>query len=149
MVHDLVGTWRLVDWTVSIGNRIVKPFGGKSTGLLTYTSDGRMTASLMKKGRESIGTTSFAEATSRQRAAASTGYISYAGSYHIAGDLVHHQVELSLFPDWEGDVQTRQIRWIDIEGGPQELELSYVQNGAGRDATNTLRWRRVTPEDGS
>jgi hypothetical protein len=145
-MHDLIGTWRLVDWTVTLGDRIVKPFGGKSTGLLTYTADGRMTASLMKMGRASIGTTSFAEATSRQRAAASTGYISYAGSYHIDGDLVHHQVELSLFPDWEGDIQTRRIVWVDADDGTEQLELSYVQNGANREATNTLRWRRVTPE---
>jgi hypothetical protein len=145
-MHDLIGTWRLVDWTVTLGDRIVKPFGGRSTGLLTYTADGRMTASLMKMGRASIGTTSFAEATSRQRAAASTGYISYAGSYHIDGDLVHHQVELSLFPDWEGDIQTRRIAWVDAEDGTEQLELSYVQNGASREATNTLRWRRVAPE---
>ncbi len=145
-MHDLIGTWRLVDWTVTLGDRIVKPFSGKSTGLLTYTADGRMTASLMKMGRASIGTTSFAEATSRQRAAASTGYISYAGSYHIDGDLVHHQVELSLFPDWEGDIQTRRIAWVDADDGTEQLELSYVQNGASREATNTLRWRRVAPE---
>jgi hypothetical protein len=146
-MHDLIGTWRLVDWTVSLGDRLVKPFSGKSTGLLTYTSDGRMTASLMKMGRESIGTTSFAEATSRQRAAASTGYISYAGSYHVDGDLVHHQVELSLFPDWEGDIQTRRIGWVDADDGTEQLELSYVQNGASRMATNTLLWRRITPHD--
>ena len=145
-MHDLVGTWRLVDWTVKLGDRIVKPFGGKPTGLITYTEDGRMTASLMKMGRPSIGTRSFAEATSRQRAAASTGYISYAGSYHVEGDLVHHQVELSLFPDWEGDIQSRRIAWVDADDGTEQLELSYVQNGASRDATNTLRWRRVAPE---
>ena len=145
-MHDLVGTWRLVDWTVKLGDRIVKPFSGKSTGLLTYTADGRMTASLMKMGRSSIGTTSFAEATSRQRAAASTGYISYAGSYQIDGDLVHHQVELSLFPDWEGDIQTRRIAWVDADDGSEQLELSYVQNGASREATNTLIWSRVTPD---
>ena len=144
-MHDLVGTWRLVDWTVTLGDRIVKPFGGKPTGLITYTQDGRMTASLMKMGRASIGTTSFAEATSRQRAAAATGYISYAGSYHIDGDLVHHQVELSLFPDWEGDIQTRRIAWVDADDGSEQLELSYVQNGASRKATNTLVWRRVAP----
>jgi hypothetical protein len=145
-MHDLIGTWRLVEWTVALGDRTVKPFGGKSTGLLTYTQDGRMTASLMRMGRSSIGTTSFAEATSRQRAAASTGYISYAGSYHIDGDLVHHQVELSLFPDWEGDIQTRRIAWVVAHDGTEQLELSYVQNGASREATNTLLWRRVMPE---
>lgn len=142
-MHDLVGTWRLTDWTVSIGDRVVRPFSGAAKGLLTYTEDGRMTASLMKEGRDDLATTSFAKAEARTRASAAAGYISYAGSYEIVGDEVHHDVELSLFPDWVGDVQTRTIGWDTEEDGTEALILSYVQPGSGKPATNTLRWHRI------
>lgn len=146
-MHNLVGTWRLVDWDVEIGGRTVRPFGGSAVGLLTYTNDGRMMASLMKKDRDLLDTHSFAQAHALDRAAAAVGYISYAGSYFVEGNEVHHDVELSLFPDWVGVTQTRSIRWIDQPDGTTHLELSYVQPGAGRKATNTLRWSRIITED--
>ncbi len=143
-MHKLVGTWRLVEWTVSIGDRIVRPFSGAAKGLLTYTDEGRMCASLMKEGRDDLDTGSFARAEAKHRASAAAGYISYAGSYEIVGDEVHHDVELSLFPDWVGDVQTRTIAWEDEPDGTRALILSYVQNGNGKPAINTLRWHRIT-----
>lgn len=149
MDKQLIGTWRLVDWKVTIGERTVRPFGGAAVGLLTYTEEGRMMASLMREDRDRLDTTSFAGANAQTRAGAAAGYISYAGSYEVVGDEVHHDVELSLFPDWVGDVQTRTIRWVDEPDGTKALELSYVQQGSGKEATNTLRWHRITPTTGS
>lgn len=143
--HDLIGTWRLVEWKVEIGDRTVRPFGGAAVGLLTYTDEGRMVASLMRENRDRMDTTSFAGADAQTRAGAAAGYISYAGSYEVVGDEVHHDVELSLFPDWVGDVQTRIIRWIDEADGTRALQLSYIQQSAGKQATNTLRWHRIVP----
>lgn len=149
MDKQLIGTWRLVEWKVTIGDRTVRPFGGAAVGLLTYTDEGRMMASLMREDRDRLDTNSFAGANAQTRAGAAAGYISYAGSYEVVGDEVHHDVELSLFPDWVGDVQTRTIRWVDEPDGTEALELSYVQMGSGKEATNTLRWHRITPKTGS
>jgi hypothetical protein len=146
-MQKLIGTWRLVDWQVTIGDRVVRPFGGSAVGLLTYTEDGRMTASLMREDRNRLDTSSFAGADALTRAGAAAGYISYAGSYEVRGDEVHHDVELSLFPDWVGATQTRKIRWIEEADGTTALELSYVQSGKGKEATNTLRWHRITPKE--
>ena len=67
--HDLVGSWKLVDWTVRMnGGREVRPFGGKATGVITYTDEGRMVATLMRTDRPTIGTKSFNEATAMERA---------------------------------------------------------------------------------
>ncbi|MDA2979262.1 MAG: lipocalin-like domain-containing protein [Actinomycetota bacterium] len=145
-MHALVGTWRLVEWTVSIGGRTVRPFGGSAVGLLTYTDEGRMMASLMRQDREMLDTSSFAGAQALNRAGAAAGYISYAGSYEIVGDEVHHDVELSLFPDWVGATQSRRIEWVEESDGQVALQLSYVQPGAGKEATNTLRWHRIVPK---
>jgi len=143
-MQELIGTWQLVDWKVTIGDRVVRPFGGSAVGLLTYTDEGRMMASLMREDRTRLDTSSFAGADALTRAGAAAGYISYAGSYEVRGDEVHHDVELSLFPDWVGATQTRTIRWVEEAEGTTALELSYVQPGTGKEATNTLRWHRIT-----
>ena len=55
-MHNLIGSWKLIDWTVEMqGDRVIKPFRGRATGVLTYTDEDRMVASLMKTDREPIG----------------------------------------------------------------------------------------------
>ena len=143
-MHNLIGTWKLVDWIVELeGGRVIRPFRGRATGLLTYTDEGRMIASLMRTDRDLIGTRSFAEAKALERASAAAGYLSYAGRFEVIGDLVHHHVELSLFPDWVGGVQVRHIDWITNKDGTTDLELSTAHEPQERSAVNRLRWRRI------
>ena len=106
-----------------------------------------MMASLMRKDRDMLDTSSFAGAEALNRAGAAAGYISYAGSYEIVGNEVHHDVELSLFPDWVGATQSRRIEWVEEPDGRTALQLSYVQPGAGKNATNTLLWHRIVPKE--
>lgn len=146
-MYELIGTWKLIKWTVEMeGGRVIRPFRGKSTGLLTYTDEGRMVASLMRTDREVIGTRSFAEAKAFERATAAAGYLSYAGSYEVIGDEVHHHVELSLFPDWVGGTQVRHIEWIENSNGTTDLELSATHAPNERSAVNRLRWHRIGEE---
>jgi len=146
-MHDLVGTWRLVDWTVTMSNgRVTRPFGGRATGLITYTSAGRMVASLMKTDRDAMGTRTFNEATAPERASAAGGYLTYAGSYEILGDQVHHHVELSLFPDWVGGTQVRDIEWSRNDDGTCDLDLLDSGTGTDRQAVMRLRWHRIVEE---
>lgn len=102
-----------------------------------------MIASLMRTDRDLIGTRSFAEAKALERASAAAGYLSYAGRFEVIGDLVHHHVELSLFPDWVGGVQVRHIDWITNKDGTTDLELSTAHEPQERSAVNRLRWRRI------
>jgi hypothetical protein len=146
-MHELIGSWKLIDWTVEMeGGRVVKPFRGRATGVLTYTDEGRMVASLMRTDREPIGTRSFAEAKALERASAAAGYLSYAGTYEILGDEVHHHVDLSLFPDWVGGTQVRHIEWITNDDGSIDLELSTAHEPLERSAVNRLRWHRITED---
>lgn len=146
-MHDLTGSWKLIDWTVEMqGDRVIKPFRGRATGVLTYTDEGRMVASLMKTDREPIGTRSFAEAKALERASAAAGYLSYAGTFEIIGDEVHHHVDLSLFPDWVGGTQVRHIEWITNGDGTVDLELSTAHEPEERSAVNRLRWHRITED---
>jgi hypothetical protein len=139
VARSLVGTWTLVDWTASVDETVLRPFGGKAEGWLTYTEDGRMWAALQRRDRAALGTGTLAAATAEQRAAAAAGYLSYGGRYTRDGDRVVHHVETSLFPDWIGAVQIRLISWVR-----DDLVLSTPdeRSAGGRTVVNRLRWSR-------
>ena len=139
-MRELQGTWHLVEWTVTVDDTVTRPFGGKAEGLLTYTDDGRMWATLQRRDRGKLGTGTLAAATAEQRAAAAAGYLAYAGRYTLDDGRVTHHVEVSLFPDWVGDEQIRQIGWTD--DGDLVLSTLPEKTAAGRTVINRLRWRK-------
>lgn len=147
MTHDdLVGSWRLVDWTVSLDDRTRRPWGGKATGLLTYTADGRMWAALMAIDRQQMPTRTLSEAPPGMRAAAASGFVTYAGSYTIDGDDVIHHVEVSLLPNYVGNDERRHIEWIDSENGLDlGLTTPPTETGSGRVVVEKLHWTRIKP----
>jgi hypothetical protein len=95
----------------------------------------------MRPDRADLDTATLAAATVEQRAAAAAGYLAYAGTYRLDGDTVHHHVEVSLFPDWLGGVQTRLVSWED---GDLVLRSTGTTTRDGKQAVNRLRWRRIT-----
>ena len=144
--HDLVGTWRLVDWTVTVGERSRRPWRGKATGLLTYTEDGRMWAALMATDRPDVPTKTLSAAPPKIRAATASGFVTYAGSYTVDGDDVVHHVEVSLFPNWVGTDERRHIGWVESDNGTDlELTTPPTDTDGGRVAVQRLLWTRVKP----
>lgn len=144
-MSKLIGTWELVDWTASVGQREYRPFGGDAVGRLTYTDDGRMWATLMRRERPSVEATTLAAATESERAAVAAGYVNYAGTYTDLGDRVLHHVEVSLLPNWVGDDQERIVSWVPSGNGADHLELSTLpeRGRSGEPIVNRLRWRRL------
>jgi len=147
--EQLVGTWRLVDWTFCVdGSRERRPFGGNATGLLTYTPDGRMWAALMRKDRPDVPTRTLSAASPDLRAAVAAGYLNYAGRYTVGDAHVDHHVEISLLPNWVGGVQRREIEWIDngAEGPDLQLSTPATPTDGGRTTVERLRWRRIVDD---
>lgn len=146
---DLVGSWELVDWTVSVGDRSRRPWGGRAKGLLTYTEDGRMWAALMATDRPEVPTRTLSEASPTIRAAAASGFVTYAGSYSLDGDDVIHHVELSLLPNYVGNDERRHIEWIETGNGVDlQLTTPPTETERGRVVIERLHWTRIEP-DGS
>lgn len=141
---DLVGSWELVDWTVSVGERSRRPWGGRAKGLLTYTDDGRMWAALMATDRPDVPTRTLSEAPPGIRAAAASGFVTYAGSYSLEGDDVIHHVELSLLPNYVGNDERRHVEWIETGNG-QDLQLTTppTETERGRVVVERLHWTRI------
>jgi hypothetical protein len=146
-MQSLIGTWRLVEWTFTVDDsRPTRPWGGDPGGLLMYTEDGRMSATLMSHGRPAAPTRTLSAAPVDIRASAAAGYLSYAGSYSMDGDDVLHHIELSLMPNWVGTTERRLVEWAPSENGLHLiLSTPPTRTDGGRMAVNRLRWERLTP----
>ncbi len=133
-----------------MGDRTRRPWGGKATGLLTYTEDGRMWAALMATDRPDVPTRTLSAAPPAMRAAAAAGFVIYAGSYSIDGDDVIHHVEVSLLPNWVGTSERRHIDWIQTDNGLDlELTTSPTDTDGGRVFVQWLQWTRVSDGEAS
>ena len=122
MAHDLVGAWALESWSLEYedGRPSEFPLGLAVRGMLLYTPDGRVSATLMGAGKPAA---SFA----------------YAGRYDVLGDAVYHSIEISTDPTLVGVTTTRHIaREGDV------LTLSGPDFRAGTGRRQKIVWRRLS-----
>lgn len=140
-VRDLEGAWAYHRWRIAYADgRVTEPFGADATGLLLYTHDGRMSATIMAGGRRPFVAANPRAATTEERAAAFDGFFSYAGRWRLVAGRIEHRVTVALNPALVG---TRQ--WRDARLTGRRLVLS-VEEGEGAAARrHELEWRRAGP----
>jgi hypothetical protein len=133
----LVGTWKLVSWEVTRPDRTLhQPYGRGAVGYLIYSSDGYMSAEIMNPDRAQSDPRYPLEPAAAQtlsdpdRARAYDTYLSYCGTYTVAGDTVTHHVAAGLIPSWTGSDQVRRF----------ELDHDRLVIGAGN---QKLIWERA------
>ena len=121
MAHDLVGAWGLASWSLEYedGRPSEFPLGLAVRGMLLYTPDGRVSATLMATGK----------------AAAS---FAYAGRYNVRGDAVYHSIEVATDPTLVG---VTTIRHIAREGDVLTLSGPDFRAGTGR--SQKIVWQRL------
>ncbi|MGQ0836904.1 MAG: lipocalin-like domain-containing protein [Gammaproteobacteria bacterium] len=138
---QLVGAWELVRWEIvhDGGARRTLPFGEHARGLLLYTADGCMAASIMAAGRAPFSTANPRDAPLDERARAFDGYFSYSGRYRLVGGEVRHEVLVALNASQVGTLQTRNAR---LAGRRLELTADEVLPDA-RERRHVIEWRRV------
>jgi hypothetical protein len=135
----LEGTWHLVRWETERQGRVSQPFGPGASGILCYTADGHMSASIAVAGRAPMTADNPRTAPPAEKIAAHDSYFHYAGRYEILdGPKVVHHVAQSLNP---GFVGTRQVRNIDLAGDRLTLSADEpLTDGTTRH--HRLIWRR-------
>lgn len=145
---SLVGGWRLARWEVvyldasGTERRRTFPFGPDATGLLLYTPDGWMSATIAAAGRRAFDAPNPRETPAEARAAAFDGYFSYAGRYRVDGGRVVHELAVALNPGMLGAPQVRDAR---LEGDRLELSASEPTADGGRRLHRLLWARRDDP----
>ena len=106
-----------------------------STGMLIYAADGHLSAVLSLSPRAPSGSQSLERA--RDMSVASSEYVSYAGTWRLEGERIHHAVQISLVPEVMGQTLTRHVV---LSNGL--LVLSYSP-ATGTPRTHRLSWRRA------
>lgn len=144
--RTLTGAWRLVSWSGrDASGAVAYPFGQAAVGSIVYTAEGAMAAQIMRPDRAPFAGNDPFRGTAAENAAAVRGYIAYAGTFRIEGDTVIHRVEMSLFPNWIGGEQRRQIEW---EGDRLVLSTPPIATG-GAALLHRLVWERAPAASGN
>ena len=132
---DLLGAWHLVSWSLvyADGRPPEYPLGADAAGLLMYTSDGHVSALLMRKARPAHAPASPAEA-----AAAYAESFSYAGRFTVRDGTAYHAIEVASNPALIGVTSTRHI---DLAG--ERLTLSGPDFAAGSPRSQRIEWQRA------
>ncbi len=140
--NDLVGTWQLESWSVGYSDReeYTSPFGEDPTGLLMYTADDWMSASIGRSDRQTLPEDiSFRKIPEEKLARAYLSYFHYAGRYRVVeGDIIHY-VTQSLNPNFVG---TEQLRHAELDG--HTLVLSGRDTADGVVRLHSLVWHRLS-----
>ncbi|MEL6949996.1 MAG: lipocalin-like domain-containing protein [Pseudomonadota bacterium] len=152
-----LGFWRLADWSAKdlASGQTRAPMEGRAVGHLHYTSDGRVSATLMHEARAPLTLDRLAVASLRQQVLnggatdldapelegvmryfmAGTGYVNYSGTFSVDDNHVAHRVETSFTPQWVG--RTLRRRWTFSES-----ERMLTLTAASRQSADALVWRR-------
>ena len=142
---QLSGTWELESWTIGYSDRedFSYPYGEDPQGLLLYTEDGWMSASICRANRATLpDDVSFRALSEAVRAEAFSSYFHYAGRYQVVdGDVIHY-VTQSLNPNMRG---TEQLRHAELDG--QTLVLSGKDTVGATTRFHSLVWHRKDVEE--
>jgi len=142
---ELKGTWQLESWTIGYSDRddFTYPYGEDPQGLLMYTDDGWMSASICRKERALLpDNVSFRKLPDEIKAAAFSSYFHYAGRYRVVeGDVIHY-VTQSLNPNFPG---TEQMRHAELDG--QTLVLSGKDQVGAVARFHSLVWHKLAPTE--
>ncbi len=116
---DLVGGWRLMSWSFvyADGRSEDFPMGADARGLILYTPDGRVSATIMRADQSEC--------------------FAYAGRYEVRDGAVFHSIEISTNAALIG---LRSTRHIALEGNRLTLSGPDFQAGTGR--TQKILWER-------
>lgn len=138
----LVGSWRLLSWeAVGEDGSVEHPMGLAPEGLLAYTAEGTMLVLLARSDRPRHSGSDLTGSTPEEGAEAARSFIAYGGSYEVDGSRVTHRVEMSLFPNWLG---SRQVRELTLNDAATRLTLvSPPLELGGTIRSQQLTWERL------
>ena len=131
----LIGTWRLERWEIVYedGRPTECPLGEDAIGLLMYTDDGHVSASLARAERAPLDAD---DASSKTRAF--DAYFGYAGRYEVRDGTVIHRIALALDPALTGVTTSRNV---SLDG--ERLTLSGPDFAAASPRSHRIVWRRT------
>ena len=109
--EQLIGHWALVSLAAVDGSAIEYPMGQDMEGVITYEQTGHMAVQIMRHDRPRFASGDMERGTPAELSAAVTGYTAYFGVYSVdeSAAVVTHHIKGSLFPNWVGTDQRREV----------------------------------------
>jgi hypothetical protein len=109
--EQLIGQWNLVSLAAVNGSDVEYPWGSDIAGVIAYDAAGHMATQIMRHDRPRFASGDMDNGSFAELSAALTGYTAYFGTYSVddSADAVTHYVKGSLFPNWVGTEQRREI----------------------------------------
>lgn len=126
--EDLIGTWKLVSYTLKDDNGITTyPLGKDCIAYLIYTEDGHVSAQMSATGRKPYSSGDLHEGSLEEMAEAAHTYMAYCGTYTLILEesKVIHNIKISMNPCWENQSQERIL---DYDG--KYLSITATVNNA-------------------
>ncbi len=140
---DISGRWDIVSWQQAYDDgRVVYPMGQQLRGFIEYGPYG-MFCIVSKADRPNFTSGGQWSASDAEKAGAYDSYLTYSGGYEVEGDVIVHQVQHSLFPNWVDGLQRRIAKF---ENGLLHL-TARLEVGTSEARSAILTWRR-NPEGG-
>lgn len=105
--QQIQGTWVLDTYVRrAADNTLVYPLSSAAKGTIIYAAEGYMSAQIMQQDRAALRGDSIYGGSDQEVCKAARGYFAYAGRYELdaATATIWHYVEVSLFPNWVGQV---------------------------------------------
>jgi hypothetical protein len=138
---DVLGAWHLVSFIAEADGEVTEPLGAEPVGVILYTSDGYMSAQLMRRDRPAYAKADITGGTTEQMALAAGGYLAYSGPFDLdeTTGVVRHHVTVALLPNWVNGTQVRQGL---IDGDTLTLSADSTSR-RGVTTHSTLVWRRA------
>jgi hypothetical protein len=146
MLKDkLLGTWKLASFTgTDADGETVHIMGEDATGFICYSQDGWVSVQILRGGRPRYDVPDTELGTDAQTLAAARGMFAYAGHFTTDDEnqIVYHNLEFSLIPNWIGSSQKRYVQFED-DGKTLVLTADPVRIGKdGKKRHTALRWVR-------
>lgn len=116
--NQVLGSWRMVSAQVDPEGRNAPAYGARPTGLLVFTPDMRYIEVLTDGDQPRFASDARGEGTDAENRRAMASSIAHFGTYTVDanGAFTGNRVEGSTFPNWVGDVRTREDLTLVVAG---------------------------------
>ena len=108
--EDLIGTWRLQSFAFTDeAGAVLHPLGEQLTGFVLISAEGYLALNFMAGERSRFADDDLFGGNAAERARATAEVVSFAGPYEYDGAVVSVTIEYSVYPNWIGRIQVREV----------------------------------------
>ncbi|TRX48201.1 lipocalin-like domain-containing protein [Fulvivirga sp. M361] len=140
LLTEIVGTWKLLSWIYKDeeGNEVIY-YDANPCGILMYDNEGYMNVQIHKPNRAIFSKNDHFDGLVEEIVPAYESYLAYYGKYRLEEpNIMVHEVEGSMFPNWQNNTQRRYAEIKD-----DRLTLSTPPMSAkGQKLEFILEWER-------